>query len=145
MTNVGTDSRILLVSNNLKSCLLAAGHVMEAPEGRVLFSATDENDGAFLVCKGKVRLCVVDMPNLDRSFPASSLLGLPSTFTGSPYSLTAVCDTDAEVARIPREAFLELMRQDPELCQEATAMLCREVSFINSALAQRRQQLTHAS
>jgi hypothetical protein len=33
-----------------------------------------------------------------------------------------------------------LMRDRPELCREATEMLGREVTFIQSALAERRKQ-----
>ncbi len=85
-------------------------------------------------------MSVQSLPKLDRQFSAGSLMGLPSTFTGRPYSLTAQAITDAEVLHIPAEPFLQIMRDRPELCREATEMLGREVTFIQGALAERRRQ-----
>jgi len=85
------------------------------------------------------------MPKLDRVFSAGSLLGLPASFTGHPYSLTAVTLTQSEVVNVPQEEFLQLMREHPDLCREATDMLGRELTFVQSALAERRRQLAKAS
>ncbi len=74
-------------------------------------------------------------------FQAGSLLGLPATFTGSEYSLTAFAVTDSAVVHIPHGEFLRLMREEPVLCQEATDMLSREVSFIQGAVTQRMHAL----
>ena len=76
-------------------------------------------------------------PHLDRVFSAGSILGLPSTFVGKPYSLTAACSTDCEVARIGKKQFLELMTRRLDLCREATDILSREVAFLFSALGGR--------
>jgi CRP-like cAMP-binding protein len=107
-----------------------------------LFKVGNSNNGVFLVRRGKVALLVEGLPNLDRVFSAGSVLGLPSTFTGNPYGLTAQALVDSEVGHVPREDFLELRRQDPTLCREATEMLTREISFIQAALAQRKRQDT---
>lgn len=89
-------------------------------------------------------MSVRNLPNLDRDFTAGSLLGLPATFTGHPYSLTAVTLTESEVVYVPRDEFLELMREQPDLCREATDILGREVTFIQGALAERHRQLATA-
>lgn len=80
-------------------------------------------------------LSVKDCPQFDGVFNSGSLLGVPAKFTGHPYSLAATAVTPAEVVHVDREKFLEVMTNQPELCREATAMLCREVSFIHAALA----------
>ncbi len=94
-----------------------------------------------MVLKGKVRMSVKGLPKLDRVFSAGSVLGLPSTFTGHSYSLTAVALTEVDALHVTQDDFLRLMRDQPELCREATEMLGREVTFIQSALAERRKQL----
>jgi CRP-like cAMP-binding protein len=76
------------------------------------------------------------LPHLDRLFLAGSVLGLPSTFTGSPYSLTAITLADSEIVRVPRGEFLKLMGRDVSLCREAIDILSRELSFIQAALSQ---------
>ena len=49
------------------------------------------------------------------------------------------------IVHLPREEFLQLMRERPDLCREATDMLGREVTFIQSALAERCRQMAEAS
>lgn len=140
MTNVGTKSNILKVSSKLKKCLVTAGAVERHAPKHHLFEEDEENRGVYLVLKGKVRMSVKDMKKLDRVFSSGSLLGVPATFTGHAYSLAALAVTDAEVLHVERQTFLDLMTLQPELCREATDMLSREVTFIQSALAQRRRQ-----
>jgi CRP-like cAMP-binding protein len=139
MANVGTKSNILKVSSKLKKSLVTAGAVEHYTSQDHVFEVDQENDGVYLVLKGKVCLSVKDLAKLDRVFTPGSLLGIPSTFTGHTYSLAAVAVTDAEVLHVDRKAFLDLMTQQPELCREATDMLSREVSFIQAALAERRR------
>jgi len=142
--STNSKSNILKVSTKLKTGLASAG-VLEhyAPEQH-LFEVDQPNQGVYLVMKGKVRLSVKDFAKLDRLFSSGSLLGVPATFIGRPYSLAAAAVTEAEVLHIERQAFLDIMAQQPELCREATDMLCREVQFIHAALAERRREKNYA-
>lgn len=140
MHTVGTASKILKVSSKLKKSLMTAGIVERYPSQHYLFREDQDSLGVFLVLKGKVCMSLKDLDKLDRIFSAGSLLGIPATFTGHPYSLAAFAVTDAEVVHVERQAFLDLMTGQTELCREATDMLSREVSFIQSALARRRRQ-----
>jgi len=142
---VGAKANILKASDELTSSLEAVGSRQRHVAAHVLFHEGENSAGVFLVCKGKVRMSVRGLPNLDRDFAAGSLLGLPSTFTGHPYSLSAVTLAESELVHVPREPFLELMRERPDLCREATDMLGREVTFIQSALTERRRQLAIAA
>jgi len=144
MKNVGARANILKVSESLKSSLEAAGSHEHYPAAHVLFREDGNSVGVYLVLKGKVRMSVRNLPNLDRDFAAGSLLGLPATFTGRPYSLTGVPLTESDVVHVPRDEFLALMREQPDLCREATDILGREVTFIQSALAERHRQLAAA-
>ena len=139
MANVGPKANILKVSAKLKKALVGAGTLKHVDPDQLLFDVDQENTGVFLVAKGKVRLWVMEYPKLDRDFSSGSLLGVPATFTGHRYSLGATAVTVTDVVHVDRESFLNLMTQQPELCREATDMLSREVSFIQSALAERRR------
>jgi CRP-like cAMP-binding protein len=145
MANVGTKSNILKVSDQLKKSLVTAGVVEHYPPKHRLFEVDQQNQGVYLVLKGKVCLSVRDLERLNRVFSAGSLLGVPATFTGNTYSLAAFAVTKAEVLHVGRDAFLELMTQQPELCREATDMLSREVTFIQSALAEKRRQKSNSN
>src|SRR5580700_1637180 len=140
MRTVGTASNILKVSSKLKKSLMAAGVVERYPSQHYLFRQDQDSRGVYLVLKGKVCMSLKEIGRLDRTFSSGSLLGIPATFTGQPYSLAAVAVTDAEAVHVERQAFLDLMTHQTELCREATDMLSREVSFIQSALARRRRQ-----
>ena len=141
MKNVGPKTNILKASEKLQRDLDALGTSRSYPVSQVLFREDGPSVGVFLVRKGKVRMSVRGLPSLDRNFAAGSLLGLPSTFTGHAYSLTAVTLAESDIVHVSREKFLELMHERPDLCREATDMLGREVTFIQSALAERRRQL----
>jgi len=119
---------------------MMAGVVERYASQHYLFKEDQRSLGVFLVVKGKVCMSLKNLDKLDRIFSSGSLLGIPATFTGHPYSLAAVALTDAEVVHVERQAFLELMARQSELCREAMDMLSREVSFIQSAIAQRRRQ-----
>jgi CRP-like cAMP-binding protein len=138
--SVGTKSQILDASDALKASLSELGTKRYFSPDSTLFREDGNCVGVFLVVTGKVRLSVRSLPRLDRVFSGGSLLGLPSTFTGHPYSLTATVVADAEIVHVTQEEFVGLMRERPELCREATEMLGREVTFIQSALAQRRKE-----
>jgi CRP-like cAMP-binding protein len=144
MKSVGVKSNILKVSDELKAGLESAGRKRELPPAHVLFREDAETAGVFLVLKGKVLMGVRNLPELDRVFAGSSLLGLPATFTGRPYSLTAVTVVESDIVHLPREEFLQLMRERPDLCREATDMLGHEATFIQSALAKRCRQMAEA-
>jgi CRP-like cAMP-binding protein len=137
MKSVGVKSNILKVSEELQASLESAGRKRDLPPAHVLFREDGETGGVFLVRKGKVLMGMSNMPELDRVFSRGSLLGLPATFTGRPYSLSAVTVVRSDIVHLPREEFLRLMRERPNLCREATDMLGREVAFIQSALAKR--------
>lgn len=140
MTHVGARCNILKASPTLRTSLEATGRKERFSATQPLFREDGNNAGVFLVVKGKACMSVKGLPKLDRMFSAGSLLGLPSTFTGHPYSLTATALTEVDVVHVSAEEFLRLMREQTELCREATEMLGREVTFIQSALAERRKQ-----
>jgi CRP-like cAMP-binding protein len=137
MKIVGSLSKTLLAPADLRRALKDAGKTDRYPRGSILFRAGDKNIGIFFVRSGRVCLEVPGAPHFDRIFPTGSILGLPSTFIGKPYSLTAACLTDCEVARVGKKQFLELMTRRLDLCRKATDILSREVTFLFSALGER--------
>jgi CRP-like cAMP-binding protein len=141
MKNVGSRLNILQVSDELKTSLESVGISEHVPSEWVLFREDGASAGVVLVRTGKVLMSVAHLPKLDRVFSDGSLLGLPATFTGHPYSLTAATVSECDIVRVPRDEFLQLMRDRPDLCKEATEMLGQEVTFIQAALVEKRRQM----
>lgn len=133
------NTAFLTASVEFARALENAGRCESFPSGRALFSLDDENEGVFLIKTGRVCMSVRDRPKLDRVFGPDSLLGVPATFTGQPYSLTAMAVIDTEAVHVLRSDFLQLMQDLPALCREATDMLCKETAFIERAIAERRR------
>ncbi|MGB9255292.1 MAG: Crp/Fnr family transcriptional regulator [Candidatus Korobacteraceae bacterium] len=137
--SAGEQSLILKASDLLKACLAEIGKKKHLSAADILFYEDGDNVGVFLVAGGRVRMSVKSLPRLDRLFGSGSLLGLPSTFIKRPYTLTATAITEADVVHVAREDFLHLMFERPDLCREAMEILGREITFIQSALAERRR------
>ena len=72
----------------------------------------------FLVLQGKVLMGVRNLPELDRVFSPGSLLGLPATYTGHPYSLTAVTVAESDIVHLRRITCAQkpLIRRRPLTC-----------------------------
>jgi CRP-like cAMP-binding protein len=141
---VGEPSQILQASDLLKACLAEIGEKKHFSGAAILFNEDGDNAGVFLVVGGTVCMSVKGLPSLDRLFCGGSVLGLPSSFTGRPYTLTATAIIEADIVHVAREAFLLLMLERPDLCCEATEMLGREMAFIQSALTERQRQAASA-
>lgn len=133
MKTVGSNCKTLLASAEFQEALQRIGDVKRFGRNCVLFRVGDLNDGVFLVLKGKVCLRVPSVIKLDRVFQAGSVLGLPSTFSGNPYSLTAFSIAGCQVIHVARHRFLELMAVRSDCCREAVELLSREAAFIFSA------------
>jgi CRP-like cAMP-binding protein len=137
--SAGEQSLILEASNRFKACLVEIGKRKHLFATHILFCETGDNAGVFLVVDGTVCMSVKGLPGLDRLFGGGSVLGLPSSFTGRPYTLTATAITEVDVVHVPREDFLRLMFERPNLCCEATDILSEEITFIQSALGERQR------
>jgi CRP-like cAMP-binding protein len=141
MKHVGNLSQTLSAPVLLRTALADMGTTERFDAHSVLFHAGQKNAGVFLICAGQLCLEVPGVPQLNRTFSAGSVLGLPSTFSERPYSLTAVSETDSEVVHVSKKKFLDLMKAEPDLCREATDILSREVTFIMSALRGQRSSV----
>jgi CRP-like cAMP-binding protein len=141
MKKVGAQCSFLSASTELNDNLRSVGTRERFSAGQFLFREGQDNAGVFFLLTGKVLMSVYGLPKLDRLLAAGSVLGLPSSFTGHPYSLTAQAIAETDVVHISQAVFLDLMRERTELCRECTEMLGREVTFIQAALAERRKHV----
>ena len=130
--------RDLVVSPAMQEEFLRLADVIFKAKGTILFRHGDACSGLYLIRKGRVSLA---LDGANCAFPprllgAGSVVGLPATVAGSPYSLTAQVIDDAELAFVPREAVVECLRQNPQLCFEVMDMLSGEISGTRFAIKQ---------
>lgn len=131
-------SRDLAVSPAMQEEFLRIASPVFKPKGSVLFHHGDAVIGLYLIRSGRV---CVGLDGANPAFPprilgAGSVVGLPATVAGSPYSLTAEVLDDSDLAFVPREAVVDCLRRNPQLCFEVMDMLSIEISGTRFAIKQ---------
>ena len=99
-------------------------------KGTTLFRCGEAGKGAFLIHSGQVRLALADAPFVypSRVLGPGNIIGLPASFSGEPYSLTATAAKDCHVDFIPRARLLSLFRHNPQVGKQIVRILSEEIS-----------------
>ena len=94
----------------------------------VLFVEGQEPRGAFVIRNGRVKLSTGSSRGksfMVRIAEAGEVVGLPGTISGKPYELTAQALEPLQASFIPREAFLQFLRQRGEAAVRVAGILSR--------------------
>jgi CRP-like cAMP-binding protein len=110
-------------------------------KGNVIFRAGQPARGAFLIRRGQVAMRL-DHPSClpTRTVGSGRMIGLPATFSGEPYSLTAEAKTDCLLYFISRPMMLSLLRHNPKVGYQVVSL--RDYSNPNGASATERPRYT---
>jgi CRP-like cAMP-binding protein len=126
----------LIAPDSLKTQLESIGTKIQKEKGTYLFRRGDGMSGVYLVLSGQIRLGLERDP---RGFPSrligeGSVLGLPSTLSNSPYSLTAEIMEESELIFVPADKLRQLLRKQPQLCFDVMSILTEELNQTRTAL-----------
>jgi CRP-like cAMP-binding protein len=134
---MATSVAHLLLSAEALAALERISTPVDKPAGAALFRRGDEGAGLYLILHGTVRMAPdCDAPDhLWRTFGPGSVLGLPATVSGQPYSLTAMVEEDTQLAFVPRADVLELFRAKPLVCLHAMQTLGEEILAMRSGIS----------
>jgi CRP-like cAMP-binding protein len=105
-------------------------------EGTVLFRTGGPARGAVRILQGQVRLTLERAAGLypTRTLGPGSIIGLPATFSGKPYSLTAEAAEDCNLDFIPRRKLLSLVRRKPKIEFQIVRILSEEIFQMRKAV-----------
>lgn len=105
-------------------------------KGTVLFQMGQPCRGAFLIRSGQVQLSLDLVSSLypRRTVGSGSIVGLPATFSGEPYSLTAEAKTRCRLEFIPRQRLLRLLHQNPDAGFQILRLLSEEIFHIRKVV-----------
>ena len=107
------------------------GAICDVKPGSFLFRSGETSKGVFVVLEGRVALSAGEDPTrIVRIAERGSLLGLPATVSGKPYSLTAEVVSQSRLAMLSPARFRELLRNNPVLGLVVVQMLAEEVSTV---------------
>jgi CRP-like cAMP-binding protein len=101
-------------------------------KGAVLFRLGQPCGGAFLIRSGQVQLSLDTVSKLypSRTVGSGFIVGLPATFSGEPYSLTAETKSKCRLEFIPRQKLLSLLQQNPDAGFQILRLLSEEIFHI---------------
>jgi CRP/FNR family transcriptional regulator, cyclic AMP receptor protein len=116
------------VPDEVQNELEALASTQREQPNAVLFRQGEPARGVYLIRRGSVVLSFED--RRQRRAGQGWILGLPSTFSGEPYSLTAITAESCEFAFIPREKVIKFVRLNPALAMHLLEILANEVSAV---------------
>ena len=109
--------------DDLNTALAEHSERLFKPKLTVLFRRGQAASGLYIVHSGTVSLDFgVDSP-FAHPCGAGSLVGLPATLTGRPYSMTATVIQDAELGFCPPERLHSLLSSHPDFCEQLLLLL----------------------
>lgn len=105
-------------------------------KGTVLFRLGQPCRGPFLIRSGQVQLSLDTASCLypARTVGSGFIVGLPATFSGEPYSLTAEAKTRCRLGFIPRQKLLTLLHQNPDAGFQILRLLSEEIFHIRKVV-----------
>jgi CRP-like cAMP-binding protein len=104
--------------------------------GTILFRLGQPCRGAFLIRSGQVRLSLNTVSGLypARIVGSGFIVGLPATFSGEPYSLTAETKSKCRLGFIPRQRLLSLLHHNPDVGFQILRLLSEEIFHIRKVV-----------
>jgi len=108
----------------------------QLPADRTVFREGDPPNGIFFVRSGNVALSIrsAGRTALRMRAEAGSVIGLPSTVSDKPYSISAQASKGAEIDRLSPESYRELLEGDPKLSVEVLKILASEIRAVRRTL-----------
>jgi CRP-like cAMP-binding protein len=105
-------------------------------KGTVLFRLGQPCRGAFLIRSGQVQLSLGTVSGLypARTVGSGFIVGLPATFSGEPYSLTAEAKSKCRLEFISRQKLLSLLHRNPDAGFQILRLLSEEIFHIRKVV-----------
>ncbi len=98
--------------------------------GATLFQQGSEATGVYLVESGEVRVLLPTGPNQKQLLGVvgpGGMLGLSESLNGEAHRITAEAGDETTAAFIPREQFVEFLREHCDFCMQVVRLLSEEL------------------
>jgi CRP-like cAMP-binding protein len=118
------------VSPDLLQALRGIKSVQLFPKGATLFQQGSAVTGVYLVESGEVRVLLPSgqrQKQLLEVVGPGTMLGLSESMTGEKYRITAEAGVQTRAAFVPREDFLEFLREHGDFCMQVVRLLSEDL------------------
>jgi len=121
------------LSPDLLQALHGIRSVRRFPKGSTLFQQGSAVTGVYVVESGEVRV-LLPTPQSQRQLlevvGPGTMLGLSESMSGEKYRITAEAGEPTTVGFIPREEFLEFLRERGDFCMQVVRILSEDLHAI---------------
>jgi CRP/FNR family transcriptional regulator len=121
------------LSPDLLQALHGIRSVRRLPKGATLFQQGSAVTGVYVVESGEVRV-LLPTPQSQRQLlevvGPGTMLGLSESMSGEKYRITAEAGEQTTVGFIPREEFLEFLREHGDFCMQVVRLLSEDLHAI---------------
>ncbi len=118
------------LSPDLLQALQGISSIQRFPKGATLFQQGSAVTGVHLVESGEVRVLLTagqSQQQLLEIIGPGTMLGLSESMSGGKYRITAEAGNETTVAFIPRERFLEFLREHGGFCMQVVRLLSEDL------------------
>jgi CRP/FNR family transcriptional regulator, cyclic AMP receptor protein len=125
------------VPTEMRDAILARATRMRARKGQVLISAGFSSTDVFLVTSGRVQVSLVSSSGKEtiiRDIDCNNMFGELAALDGMPRSSSISAATDCQLAMLSGEAFVGIVRSNPDFALWLAEHLTRQVRFLTSRI-----------
>lgn len=111
-------------------CIDQTKHVTIFPKGAQIFRAGDTPKGLYCISTGTVKIektSVHGKSHILRMVGPGGYLGYRALFAKEPYEADAIAHDEANVCLIPKAAFEEVIKRNPEFALKLMSKFCKEI------------------
>jgi len=105
-------------------------------KGEVIFNPGEKGEHFFILKSGKVKIfkTAKGKEQIIKIFNRPALFGEAASFTGKNFPAWAEAIEDSEIMIIPRDKFLELLKEDPEIGMNLLSVMAQRLIHLTNVI-----------
>lgn len=106
------------------------------PSGSVIFTPGEAAEGFYVLKKGKVKVFKTQKgkEQIIKIFSEPAFFGEAASFIGGKFPAWAEAIEDSNIVFIPRDAFLSLMKEDPEIALKLLSVMANRLLYLTNLI-----------
>lgn len=106
--------------------------ILRTGQGEKVFSVGEKGDCLFLVKSGAIQ--IVMFGTVLETIKPNGMFGEMALIDGAPRSATAIANEDSELVRVDRDAFRQLVRENPDFALDVMHVMADRLRQMNESV-----------